>query len=154
MNIWSHIETLILEWIFGTTLKPRCSNEYLVTPWNLDAWMNIWSHLETLILEWIFGITLKPWCSNEFLVTPWNLDTRMNIWSYLEILILEWTICMDIKWYVCKCNAGPGEMLLMQPGLQSGTKHSCFLFTTFNFAWQSTCWAEKLTSLSTIAWKC
>ena len=84
---------------------------------------------------------------NEYLVPLWNLDTRLNIWSHLETSILKWMICMYILWYVCKCNAGPGEMLLMQPRLRSSMKHSCYLFITFDFAWQSTCWAVKLTSL-------
>ena len=101
MNIWSHIETLILEWIFGTTLKPWCSNEYLVPHWNLDTQMNIWSLLETLMLEWIFGHTLKPWYSNEYLVPHWNLDARMNIWSHLETFILAWIFGPTFKpWYL------------------------------------------------------
>ena len=104
--------------------------------------------------QWIFGPTLKPWYSNNYLVIPWNLDTWMNIWSHLETLILEWMISTDIKWYVCKGNEGPGEMLLIQPRLWSSTKHSCFLYVTFDCAKQSTWWAVKLTVLLTIAWKC
>ena len=68
LHIWSHFETLILDCIFGTTLKPWCSTEYLVPHWNLDTWVNIWSHVEILILAWIFGHTLKPRYSNEWFV--------------------------------------------------------------------------------------
>ena len=72
MNIWSYLETLMLEWIFSPTSKPWYSHEYLVPHWNLDTWENIWSHLETFILEWIFGHTLKPWYSNEQFVWIFN----------------------------------------------------------------------------------
>ena len=34
LNIWSHIQTFILEWIFGHTLKPRYSNEWFVWIFN------------------------------------------------------------------------------------------------------------------------
>ena len=98
-----------------------------------------------LEFKWIFGPTLKPWYSIEYLVPYWNLDTRLNIWSHLQTSILKWMICVDIWWYVCKCNAGPGEMLLLQPRLRSSVKHSCHLFIRFDFARQSTCWAvEKI----------
>ena len=144
---------LEFKWIFGPTLKLWYSIEYLVPHLNLNARMNIWSHIETLILEWIFGTTFKHWYSLEYLVTPWNLHTRMNIWSHLKTFILEWMICMDIWWYLCKCNAGPGEMLLMQPRLRSSTKHSCYFFVRIDIVRQSTCWAVKLTLLLAIAWK-
>ena len=52
MNTWSHLEAFHT-WIFGPTLKPWYSNEYLVPPSNLDTRMIIWSLLETLILEWM-----------------------------------------------------------------------------------------------------
>ena len=145
MNIWSHIETLLLERIICFVMFELC--EYLVPLWNLDTRLNIWYHIETLMLEWIFGPTLKPWYLSEYLVPCSNLDTRLNIWSNLETSIFKWMICMDIWWYVCKCNAGPGEMLLMQPRPRSSGIHSCYLFITFDFARQSTCWAVKLTSL-------
>ena len=140
------IISLIIPSILPSILRSSL-NEYLVSHWNLHTRMNIWYHIQTFMLAWIFGTTLKPWCSHEYLVIPSSLHTRMNIWSHLETLILKWMICMDFSWYACKCNAGPGEMLLMQTRLRSSTKHSCYLFITFNFAWQSTCWAVKLTSL-------
>ena len=59
------------------------------------------SLVSTLDSRWIFGPTLKPWCFNE--------------WFVLIFL-----------YYACKGNAGPDEMLLMQPRLRSCGSHiSC-----------------------------
>ena len=71
MNIWSYLVTLILEWIFGHTLKLWYSNEWFV--WIFDG----------MYVNAMPGLVKYFWCNLGYGVA-WNIHS-----IYLPHLILR-----------------------------------------------------------------
>ena len=91
MNICSHLETLILEWIFGHTLKPWCSNECFLCIFNgmyVKAMPGLvkcfWCNLGYKVAQNIHAICLSH--SNlHHTSTCWAVSSLLYKWKHENV---------------------------------------------------------------------
>ena len=89
--------------------------------------LELWKHGDVAAIFYAYDLpSILP------LILP---SILLEHWSHIETLNLKMICVVWMSyWCVCNGNAGPSEMLFMQPRTRSGSEHSCYLFAMFDFA--------------------